>query len=258
MLENRLSKIRQHLYANGPTSLQGLSALTGASAATVRRDLIRLEEEGVVVRTYGGAALADESAMETAFQARESQQLQAKRAIAEAAYRHLKPGSTVFLDAGTTVLQLARVLRLRPIPLTVITNGLAVAQEMLNLKETRVTLLGGQLRPENLSSVGPFAERILEECWFDQLFLGASAIRLERGIFTLDASEATLNRKMLEHASARILLADATKFGQTAPYFVAPINAVDRVITDLDLKEPGARKLNESGVQIERVQSRSA
>ncbi len=253
MLENRLTKIRQHLYANGPTSLQHLSELTGSSAATVRRDLIRLEEEGVVVRTYGGAALADEGVMETAFQARESQHLHAKRAIAEAAYKHLRPGSTIFLDAGTTVLQLARVLRLKPIPLTVITNGLAVAQEMLNLKETRVTLLGGQLRPENLSSVGPFAERILEECWFDQLFLGASAIHLERGIFTLDASEATLNRKMLEHATTRILMADATKFGQTAPYFVAPIQTVDHVISDTQLKDPSARKLTDLGVHLERV-----
>lgn len=256
MLENRLAKIRQHLYANGPTSLQHLSQLTGASAATVRRDLIKLEEEGVVVRTYGGAALADEGVMETAFQARESQHLHAKRAIAEAAYKHLRPGSTVFLDAGTTVLQLARIMRLKPIPLTVITNGLAVAQEMLNLKDTRVTLLGGQLRPENLSSVGPFAERILEECWFDQLFLGASAIRLERGIFTLDASEATLNRKMLEHASLKILLADASKFGQTAPYFVAPIRAVDHVISDVRLKDPWARKLRDAGVHLECVQLR--
>ena len=94
------------------------------------------------------------SNIELRFDDRESHNLEAKRGIADAAYRMLKPHSTVFLDAGTTVLQLARRLRIEPLPLTVFTNGLAVAQALLDVPKVRVNVLGGQLRNEN-ASVSP-------------------------------------------------------------------------------------------------------
>jgi DeoR/GlpR family transcriptional regulator of sugar metabolism len=232
MQSDRISKIQQHLYSNGLTNVQELAQATGASIVTIRRDLQRLEEVGIVTRTHGGARLADAAGPEVAFQSRVQEHLDAKRAIAEAAYGLLRPHTTVFFDAGTTVLQLARRLKLEPMPMTVFTNGLAVAQELVNVESLSVNLLGGVLRHENLSVVGPYAERLLGEFWFDQLYLGTSAVRDSARMYTLDPAEASLNRVMIARTSQSILLADSSKFGDSAPYAVAPITEVNTLITD--------------------------
>src|SRR5437667_3129868 len=125
----RLDAIRSHLYAHGFSSIRSLADSVGASLATIRRDLQALEGLGAVDRIHGGARIADGSSVEVAFQERAKRNLAAKRAIAAAAYKLLKPHATVFLDAGTTVLQLARLIRVHPLPLRIFTNGLPVAQE---------------------------------------------------------------------------------------------------------------------------------
>lgn len=232
MQADRISKIQQHLYNNGYANVQDLAQATGASIVTIRRDLQRLEETGVVTRTHGGARLAESAGPEVAFQSRVQEHLEAKRAIAGVAYGLLRPHTTVFLDAGTTVLQLARRLRLEPLPITVFTNGLAVAQELVNVEGLSVNLLGGHLRNENLSMVGPYAERLLGEFWFDQLFLGTSSVRADAQMYTLHPAEASLNRAMIARTAQTTLLADSSKFRASAPYAVAPISAAHTLITD--------------------------
>ncbi len=221
MQSDRINKIQHHLYSAGFANVQELAEATGASIVTIRRDLQRLEENGIVTRTHGGARLAEAAGPEMAFQSRVQENLEAKRAIGEVAYGLLKPHTTVFLDAGTTVLQLARRLRVEPLPLTIFTNGLAVAQDLVNV--------------EGLSVVGPYAERLLGEFWFDQLYLGTSAVRGDAQMYTLNPAEASLNRAMIARTSQTILLADASKFESSAPYAVAPISDIQTVITDSGL-----------------------
>jgi hypothetical protein len=136
-----------------------------------------------------------------AFHERAKQKLAAKRALAAAAYALLAPHSTIFLDAGTTVLQLARLIRVNPLPLRVFTNGLLIAQEFLNVPNLQVSVLGGQLRSENASFVGPQAEAALNDLWFDRLFLGAGCIGPDGAIYSADSAEASLNRHMLPRAA---------------------------------------------------------
>src|SRR5262245_37062407 len=185
MKVERLDAIRSHLYAHGLSSIQSIADSVGASLATIRRDLRVLEREGAIDRVHGGARIAEGSSVEVAFQERAKRNLAAKRAIAEAAYQLLPVHGTVFLDAGTTVLQLARLIRINPLPLRIFTNGLAVAQEFMNVPDLEVAVLGGQLRSENASLVGPQAEAMLESLWFDQLFLGASAIGPDGAIYSV-------------------------------------------------------------------------
>ena len=151
---DRATAIRQHLFAKGYSSTAQIAAAVGASEPTVRRDLLTLEAEGQILRTHGGAQIAETSSVEVAFENREQVNLPAKRAIGEAAYQMLRPETSVFLDAGTTVLQLARRLRLNPILLPVFTNCLPVAQVLMPVAEIGVTLLGGTLRKQNASMVG--------------------------------------------------------------------------------------------------------
>ncbi|NLR99924.1 DeoR/GlpR transcriptional regulator [Rhizobium sp. P38BS-XIX] len=231
---DRLDLIRSHLYANGFSTIQDIADAVGASLATIRRDLQVLQQDGAIDRIHGGARIAEGSAVELAFQEREKRQLSAKRAIANAAYEQLSPRAAIFLDAGTTVLQLAKLIRINPIPLRIFTNGLIVAQEFLNIPHLNVVLLGGQLRSENASLVGPQAEAMLEDIWFDQLFLGASAIGADGAIYSVDSAEASLNRRMLARSADRFVLADASKFGTMATYRVAPLKSA-KLITDTNL-----------------------
>lgn len=244
----RLDAIRSHLYSHGFSTIPALAEAVGASLATIRRDLQVLEREGAIDRTHGGARIAEGSSVEMAFQQRAKRNLAAKRAIAAAAYDLLTPHATVFLDAGTTVLQLALLVRVNPMPLRIFTNGLAVAQEFLNVPNLEVSLLGGQLRSENASTVGPQAEDALRSLWFDQLFLGVSAIGPDGAIYSVDSAEANLNRCMLGRAAQRYLLADSTKFGTMATYRVGPLTDA-RVITDSGLGSKWRGLLADMGVE---------
>lgn len=246
---DRLDAIRSHLYANGFSTIQALADALGASLATVRRDLQILEREGAIDRVHGGARIAEGSSVELAFQERAKRHLSAKRAIATAAYDLLTPRTAIFLDAGTTVLQLARLIRINPMPLRIFTNGLTVAQEFLNIPNLEVVLLGGQLRSENASLVGPQAEAMLESIWFDQLFLGASAISPDGAIYSVDSAEASLNRCMLGRSAHRFLLADSSKFGTMATYKVAPLNMA-KVITDAGLSPHWRSEFAALGVDV--------
>jgi DeoR family fructose operon transcriptional repressor len=245
----RFDAIRSHLYTHGFSNIQALADAVGASLATIRRDLTVLERQGAIDRVHGGARIAEGSSVEMAFQERAKRNLGAKRAIAAAAYGLLVPHATVFLDAGTTVLQLARLIRVNPLPLRIFTNGLAVAQEFLNIPNLEVSLLGGQLRSENASTVGPQAEAMLDTLWFDQLFLGVSGIGPDGAIYSVDAAEANLNRCMLSRSAQRFLLADASKFGTMATYRVGPLTQA-RIVTDASLSPKWRSMVADLGAAI--------
>ena len=245
----RLEAIRSQLYANGFSSIQALSEAVGASFATIRRDLQTLADQGAIDRVHGGARIAEGSSVEVAFHERAKQRLAAKRALAAAAYQLLTPHATIFLDAGTTVLQLARLIRVNPLPLRVFTNGLLIAQEFLNVPNLQVSVLGGQLRSENASFVGPQAEAALNDLWFDRLFLGAGCIGPDGAIYSADSAEASLNRHMLPRAAQSHVLADSSKFGAMATFKVAPLTAVTEVVTDAGITADWRQRLDKLGVK---------
>lgn len=250
MHDDRDILIRHHLYMHGQSTIQALADLTDASVATVRRDLQRLEERGVVQRIHGGARIAAPVGVEVAFEAREQQNIAAKKAIAAAAAALVEPGMSVFLDAGTTVLQFARFLRMTPVALHVFTNSLAVAHMLIGIERLQLTLLGGQLRVPNQSMVGPLAESAIGTLWFDLLFLGASAVQADGSLSTPDAAEASLNALMLRRASRRCVLADASKFGLTATYRVGPLNAATDLVSDPGLSDAWRGQVEQSGVSL--------
>ena len=229
---DRVTAIRTHLFTKGFSSVVEIAEAVGVSEPTVRRDLMELEAAGVVTRSHGGARIAEGSGAEVAFEAREQINLVAKRAIGEAAYQMLRPDTAVFLDAGTTVLQLARRLRLNPMPLRVFTNCLAVAQLLIPVDGVSVTLLGGVVRPQNASMVGMLAEEALERLWFDQLFLGVGAIAETGEVSSADDQEARLNGRMLGRAARVVVLTDAAKFGLRLTYRVGLLGRGMQIVTD--------------------------
>lgn len=247
---DRLTAIRSHLYAHGPATIADLASAVGASLATIRRDLQSLEEAGVVDRVHGGAKIAEGSTVEVNFDNREHRSLSAKRAIAVSAYALLEPHAAVFLDAGTTVLQVARLLRMNPMPLSVFTNGLKVAQELYDVPKLKVFVLGGQLRYENASLVGPQAEAMIETLWFDILMLGTSAITAEGTLCSIDGGEASLNKKMLTRSTRQAILADSHKFGTTATFAVGSIPKGASLLSDGGLSSEWRQRVGDWGVDL--------
>jgi DeoR family fructose operon transcriptional repressor len=245
--DDRFSAIRQHLYSAGYSSIQEIAVAVGASLATIRRDLLALEAEGVITRTHGGARIAESAGIEVAFEVREQSNLAAKRAIGDAAFETIEPHSAIFLDAGTTVLQVARCIRLNPLPLSVFTNCVTVAQVLMDVRDLKITLLGGHLRPQNASMVGSLAEEMLDRLWFDQLFLGAGAIAEDCCLYSLDEEEARLNEKMLSRAAVRNLLVDSSKFGKRLTYKVSRLSSDVGIITDDGIDQVWQSRLKEAG-----------
>lgn len=251
---DRATAIRQLLFARGQMSILEIAAAVHASEPTVRRDLTLLESEGAITRTHGGARIAEQMGGELAFETRESLRLPEKRAISEAAYAMLHPGSSVFMDAGTTVLQLARLLRLRPMSLNVFTNCLPVAQVLLHVPEAKVTLIGGAMRAENASFVGALAEDMLEKLRFDFAFLGMGAMGEDGVIYTVDPQEARLNALTVERAARSTVLSDSSKFGNYLTHRVRAAGPDLSIITDAGLKTHFRNLLTERGVGLEIVE----
>jgi DeoR family fructose operon transcriptional repressor len=254
MKPDRFSAIRQLLFARGHMSISEIAEAVQASEPTVRRDLTLLEGEGVIVRTHGGARIAEQMGGEVAFETRESLRLPEKRAISEAAYALLSPGTSVFLDAGTTVLQLARLIRIRPMQLNVFTNCLPLAQVLLHVPEVKVTLIGGNVRAENASVVGALAEETLERLRFDHAFLGMGAMGDDGAIYTVDPQEARLNALTVERAAGATVLSDSSKFGSYLTHRVRVAGAGLRVITDAGLARRFHDLLTGRGVDLHIVE----
>ena len=246
----RKSLIRDFLFAHGQTSVNTLARRIGMSPATLRRDLVEMEASGQIERVHGAARIARNTSVEVAFARREKTNLAAKRAIATYAFERIRPGAVIFLDAGTTVLQLARRIRMSGLALSVFTNGLAVANELVSVPGIEVNLIGGRVREENMSVAGAVAQSMLERLWFDQLFLGASAIDESLEITSFDADEARLNATMVARSSQTWIMADHTKFGCRATYSVLSLSAPHSVVTDQLPPEGVLRTADACGASI--------
>ncbi|MCV6824783.1 MULTISPECIES: DeoR/GlpR family DNA-binding transcription regulator [Halocynthiibacter] len=233
MTTPRQNQLLALLLKRGQTQVQDIAQELGASLATVRRDLTDLEAQGRVERLHGAAQIASAAREEVAFAARESVNARAKRTIAATAFGAVKPGATVFLDASTTVLQLVRHIIAMDQPIKVFTNSLRVAQELALVSHVDLSLIGGRVREENLSMVGPLACAALNNLWIDQLFLGATAIDNEGTLSSVDADEAAVNATMMARAAETFILADSSKFEKRATHAVTTLREGHRLITDL-------------------------
>ena len=200
------------------------------SDMTVRRDLQHLEDEGILLRTHGGA-VADMPEQDAAFGVREQSQQEEKDAIARVGASLVNPGDTVILDAGTTTARLARYLHGKP-GLTVITTSLHVLRELGSDEQITLIATGGTIRHATLSFVGSWAEEMLSRFHADALFLAATAIDTERGLFNSNVYEIGVKQQMIRSAREVILVADHTKFGKQSTAKIADLDAVHSVITD--------------------------
>jgi len=220
------------------------------SEVTIRKDLAALEGRGALLRTHGGAVLAERPELVIPHLARAAENQAGKERMAQVAAKRVRDGEHILLDAGSSTLALARALRGRDV--TVVTNSVSIAMEMAACDDgkTRVIVLGGSLRRSSLAMMGPLAQQQLSALHCDGAFLGASGYELRTGFCCQNLIEAETKRAMAAASRRLFLLADHTKFGHTAFAPFCPLNEVDALITDAAPPKYVVEALKKAGAEL--------
>jgi DeoR family fructose operon transcriptional repressor len=244
----RQRRIREVLRERGSARVTTLADLLGVSEVTVRRDLEELEQRGFLERTHGGAIQAQRLHVEPPYHAAAELRSEEKRRIGEAAAALISAGETVFLNGGTTTLQVFR--RIVETTATVVTNHVGMALESRE-HPCEVHLVGGTYRPNSDSCVGPFATEALRRVFASRAFVGVEGISIRSGLTTPAAPEAEVARVMIEQTQGPVVVvADHTKIGTVADFGIVPIDRVSTLVTDDGIDDGALEALADSGIVV--------
>lgn len=225
-----------------------LSEVLGASESTIRRDLDQLQEQGLVERVHGGAAIT-ESGGEPAAPLRATAYATQKLRIGERAASLVEDGSTVLISGGTTTEAMLGFLGDKA-GLSVVTNSLNVATGLAKSTDAEVIVLGGLLRRDELSLLGHVTVQTLQEFQIDTVFTGAYGIDAERGLTGMNIGETQTDRALVESAVRLVVLADSSKLAQRGRVRIAPVDAISTLITDDGADPENVGVLREKGVDV--------
>jgi DeoR family transcriptional regulator, aga operon transcriptional repressor len=248
-----IAERRQHILGliqkRGRVLVDELSEALDLSKITIRKDLDYLESHQLLMRTHGGAlAKAPGALSDPAFHEKEKLHHDEKVRIANAAAAMVKEDQCVILDSGSTTTEIARLLTSFR-RLTVITNAVNIATELMS-SDVEVVLLGGTLRRNSYSVVGPLTEEMLREFHADVLFLGVDGFDKKIGLTTPNILESRVNRAMIHAADKVVTVCDSTKFSRRSHSLIAEPSAVHHVITDTGLEKDTAAALREMGIEL--------
>ncbi len=231
--------------------IEDLCRELAASPATVRRDLEQLVKQGLVQRVHGGVVNVENRMDEPLFDAKASIATGEKQRIARAALALVEPTDTIFLDGGSTVLELARLLHDYP-QVTVVTNSLRAAQELAG-RGPRLILTGGELRRLSQTMVGPLTRWLLQEVHLDKAFMGTIGISEREGLTTTDPSEAFTKELVMQQARQVIVLADSAKAGKVAFARAGSLDNVDVIITDAKVNRKFSQEMTKRKIKLVRA-----
>ena len=220
----------------------------GVSEMTIRRDIRRLERDGFLRQTYGGATAHLTRALDVAFNARALQHPREKRLIAVRAASLMDGARTIFFGVGTTIEQFARYFHARP-DLTVVTASLPTAS-LLGTRPVRTIAVGGDILRDDLTATGAIAMATLERYRFDVAVIGAAGVSGRWGITELSDDEADVQRTAIRRAERVIVLADGSKVGQAHGAVVAPADAIETLVTDASAPPAELDDLRRLGVRV--------
>jgi DeoR family transcriptional regulator, aga operon transcriptional repressor len=245
----RRVRIGELLARNGSVRVNELSRLFGVTEVTVRNDLDAMAREGLLVRDRGGAIAHATTNLSTAFEKRALEHAEQKRRIGRAAAALVDNGETIILDAGSTVMEMARNLTEEK-SFTVVTTALNIATQVGALPKVHVLVAGGFLSPETISTVGAIAERDLERLTVDKLFLSTQAFDVDTGLTDISMDVARVKAAMIRSARRIILLADSSKWGLSTFAKIAPLAEIDVLITDDGLSEEARKAIRQFEIEL--------
>lgn len=246
----RRDAIEKLLVRFGEADFEALAQEFGVSEMTIRRDAEFLEAQGTARRVRGGIISMRGRAYEPGFDARLDAAAAAKHAIAERVVPLLSADEVVILDSGSTVLEVAREIRERALTLTVVTPSVLAALEVVQVEGSSVIITGGMLRAGERSLVGAEAEGFFSGLNCDTYVAGVAGLDAVRGLSEYNREEARVKQSALASARRIIVVADESKLGRVHLVSLAPLSALDILVTDAPPSHPTVRACVEAGVQV--------
>jgi len=244
----RQQEIVDMLKVNKSMSVAKLAKKLFIGEATIRRDLDKLEKQGLIKRAYGGAVWIEGLDNEVPLYIRENCYRTQKDAIGKAAARLVNDGDVIFMDSSSTTSCMAKYLsHLKK--LTVITNGAKTAVSFENNLDINIYSTGGRLRKKALSYVGDRVISFVDDICVDTLFFSCKAFSLEKGFFDSSIDEVELRKVLIKNSKKIIFLGDSGKVDVDSFYRICQIDAIDCIITDIDFSAKDKDILKENNVE---------
>ncbi|MED9966140.1 MAG: DeoR/GlpR family DNA-binding transcription regulator [Blautia sp.] len=236
----RRNLILEKLQAEKRVVVSELSQLYNVSEETIRRDLDKLEKEGLAIKSYGGAVINEDISIDLPFNVRKNQNVSGKQKMAEIVASMVHDGDHIFLDASTTAVFVAKALKERE-RLTVITNSMEILLELSDVSGWNIISTGGVMKEGYLAFLGSRTEESIRSYFVDKVIFSCKALDKDWGIMESQEAFGSTKKAMMSSGKEKILVIDSTKFDQTAFSVAGKLRDVDIVVTD---KEPSERWLN--------------
>lgn len=260
LVEQRYQKILDLMKDTGSIRGVELQKKLNVSSETVRRDLENMESQGLIRRARGGAFLNEEIGQDnppnryTPFGARGQEHPESKNEIGEFAVTFIKDGQSIALDSGTTAYALAKALKHKFKDLTVVTNSMAIANELADAKGITLIVTGGVYRPEEAAFVSDIAGLIFSKLNIDLFFLTTCGISVERGVTYQRMDEIIVQEKMMEASSRTVVIADSSKLGINSLVKMCDIDRISMIITDSSASLSQVEAFEKAGIVVEKPQ----
>ncbi len=249
----RQNQIVELILSKGRVSIPEICESFGVSEMTARRDLAHLDRQGLVRRFHGGAAASLGRSWEPPFTTRSSKYQEAKVAIGRKAAELVIDGDSIALDVGTTTLEIVPGLQAKR-NLTIITSCFQIANMVVQYVPlevaARLIVTGGIVRPRELSMVGPIPQQVYEEFHFDKAFIGTAGISLQDGLTEYNMEDTQIKQVLIRNARERLVVADGSKLGVTTFATVAPLKAIDKIVTDGSAPLDIVEEIRKQGVEV--------
>lgn len=244
----RRNAILERLQIEKRVVVSELSQCYKVSEETIRRDLEKLEKEGLIVKSYGGAVLNEQTIFDLPFNVRKNQKSMEKQQIAELVTGLVRDNEALMFDASSTAAYIARGLKKKK-SLTIITNSVEILMELPSGSDWTVISTGGTLHEGPFALVGFRTNEMLAGYHVDKAILSCTGLSLESGLADSDEQVADSKRIMCRFAKERILVADHTKFGKEAFARICGLDEIDKVVTDRKPPKQWLEKFKSMGIE---------
>ncbi|MDC7239574.1 MAG: DeoR/GlpR family DNA-binding transcription regulator [Spirochaetales bacterium] len=249
LAEQRREKILELIRENGNVRVNYLSKLFSVSEPTIRQDLDKIEATGEIARDHGGAYLKNMQLSVSSLSLEHRENMDLKRKIGQKAAEYVRPGSSIIMDSGTTVTELASAIKGKK-DLRIITNSLNIALILGAEPNMEVHMTGGEFKAPTLSLTGDRAASFFQNTHAQQLFLATAGVSVGGGLTYPGFSDIPVKKAMIESAEEVFLLADSTKINKTAFAALQALDQVDYLITDDGITEQQAAEFQRFGIKV--------
>ncbi len=245
----RRTIILEKLEADGQVNVSDLSEQFGVSEVTIRNDFLQLEKKNMLIRARGGAIKVSRVGIDFELSEKQKIYFAQKQKIGKRASKLIQDGDTIIIDSGTTTQELVKNISSED-ALTVITNALNIANNLVNKNNIQVIMIGGFLRKGSLSMIGSPAETQIKNYLCDKLFLGVDGLNFDYGISTPNIEEAHFNQLSIEISRQIVVLADSSKINKRSLGVICPLSKIDILVTDDGLLPEHKSRLQQLGIEV--------